>query len=213
MQLSQRFATLCPQGNEMRHKQRSSRSRICLDSFVGTFLAAILAVTSQAGSAVVQAKSISSRGKGTHPEAKAASVKVSKPVNNPFPGVHRDLLTLEDGQKSVERQLESVISATRRRSDDLERQIGSFNGQLSRLALQQQDLTTTQQLLTGTIRSMRLLLMIISGLLTLLCGVLFFLVYQIRQFDGFRFRERKQISPAPSAAPDRAYEPQWKVGS
>lgn len=213
MQPRHRFATLCRERNEMRNKQRSSRCRVRLATFVGAFLAAAVAVTSQAGTAVVQAKSISSRAKGMHPEAKAAPVKVSKPVNNPFPSVHRDLLTLEDGQKSLERQLESVISATRWRTDDLERQIGTFNDQLSRLALQQQDLSTTQQLLTVTIRSMRLLLMVISGLLTVLCGVLFFLVYQVRQFDGFRFREGKQINPAPSEAPGRAYEPQWKVGS
>jgi hypothetical protein len=197
----------------MAHTQPSSRSRVRLATFVGAFLAAALAIASQASSEIVQAKNVPSRTKGTRPEAKAASVKVGRPVNNPFPSLHRELMSLEEGQKSLQRQFESVMGATHRRTGDLERQIDTLNGQLSRLVLQQQELTTTQQLLTVTIRSMRLLLMIISGLLIVLCAALFFSVYQVKQLGGFRSRERKQISPAPSEAPDRAYEPQWKVGS
>jgi hypothetical protein len=197
----------------MAHTQRSRRSRVRLAPFAGVFLAVALAITSQAGSEGAWAKNESSRAKGTRPEAKGASVKTAKPVNNPFPSLHRDLLTLEEGQKNLQRQLENLIGATHRRSGGLEQQIDSFNGQLSRLALQQQELTKTQQLLTSTIRSTRLLLMIISGLLLVVCGVLIFFVYQVKQFGGFRSRERKQISAAPGEAPDRALEPQWKVDS
>ena len=197
----------------MAHTQHSSRSRVRLASLVAAFFAAALTITCQAGAEVVQAKSVSSRTKVTHPEAKAAPVKVGKPANNPFSTLHHDLLTLEEGQKGLQRQFDSVIGATHRHNGDLERQIITLNGQLSRSALQQQELTTTQQLLIGTVRLMRILLMIISGLLIALCAALFFSVYQVKRLGGFRTKEPKQINPLPSAAPDRTYEPQWKVGS
>jgi hypothetical protein len=198
----------------MTHTLPSSRSRVRLATFLGVFLAAALAITSQAGGEVVQAKSVSLRMKGAHREAKAGSLKVAKSVNNPLPGLHRDLLTLEEAQKSLQRQFEIMIGADHRRTADLERQIGSFDSQLIRLASQQQELTTTQQRLTGTVHSLLVFLVIISVLLVVLCGALFLFIYQSTQFRGFRFRQRKQISPAPSEAPDRAeYDPQWKVGT
>jgi hypothetical protein len=203
-----------PKGNEMTHPLPSSRSRVRLATFLGVFLAAALAITLPARGEVVQAKSVSLRTKGVHREAKAESLKVAKPVNSPLPGLHRDVLTLEEGQKSLQRQFEIMIGAEHRRAADLDRQIGTFDGQLTRLASQQQDLTTTQQRLTGTVHSLLVFLVIISVLLILLCGALFLFIYQSAQFRGFRFRERRQISPPPSEAPDRAaYDPQWKVGS
>lgn len=197
----------------MPHTQCSRPARVRRASFVGILLAVALAISSQAGSEIIQAKGVASRKKGAHPEATAVSVKAGRLVSNPVPNLHRDLLSLQEGQKNLQRQLEGFIGATSRRNSDLERQLQSFSGQLTRLTVQQQELTTTQHLLRGTVRSVGLLLMIVSGLLIILCGVLFFFVHQVRQFGEIRLKQPKQPTPVPAEVPDRAYEAQWKVGS
>jgi hypothetical protein len=172
-----------------------------------------LAMTAQARSTVAQAKSASSRTNGAPPEAKAASLKMTKTArkSRPFASPHRDLLMhLEEGQKGLQRQLESLTDTTQRRSDDLERGIDTLTGQLNRLASAQEQSTVTQQLLTATIRSMRLLLMIMVGLLVVLCAAVFFFVFQLKHFGGSQPEDRKQIDADIREAPERGLEARWR---
>ena len=198
-----------PKGNEMVHTTRSSHPRAHLVFLVGVVLAVALAITPQARSTVAQSKSASSRSKG----APAVSLKMTKTASKPA-SLHRDLLMhLEEGQKGLQRQLESLTGTTQRRTDDLDRRIDTLTGQLSRLASAQQQSTATQQTFTAAIRSMRLLLMIIVGLLLILCGALFFFVYQVKQIGGFVLKDRNQIGATTGEAPDETFEPEWKVSS
>jgi hypothetical protein len=121
-------------------------------------------------------------------------------------------LNLEEGQKGLRKQLESLTSATQRRSDALEQRMDTLTGQLNRLASAQQRLGGTE-LLTAAVRSMRLLLIIGVGLVLLLCGALFFSIYQLKQFGEFLLKDRKQIDAAIREAPNEEFEPGWKVSS
>lgn len=196
----------------MVHTKRSGRPRTYLVPFVGAFLTVTLGLTLQANGAIAQVKGASSRSNAPTREPKSLSAKMVKPVTNPLPILHRDLLNLEEGQKGLQRQLESLTGATRRHADELAR-IDTLTDQLNRLASQQQQSTAMQQLLAVTIRSTRLLLMIILGMLLMLSGALLFFAYQVRQFGGFQLKDQKQIGAATSDAPDGAFEQQWKVGS
>jgi predicted PurR-regulated permease PerM len=192
----------------MIHTTRSSHPRAHLVFLVGVFLAVALAITPQARSTVAQSKSAASRSKSPP----AVSLRMTKTASKPA-SLHRELLMhLEEGQKGLQRQLESLTGSTQRRTDDLDHRIDTLTGQLSRLASAQQQSIGTQQLLTATIRPMRLLLMIIVGLLLILCGALFFFVYQFKRFDRSQVKEHTLIS-APTGEPDETFEPQWKVSS
>ena len=197
----------------MPHTKRSSRSRTHLVCFVGALLTMALAITAQARSTVAQAKSASSRTNGAPPEAKAASPRMTKTARKPrpFASPHRDLLMhLEEGQKGLQRQLESLTGATQRRSDALERGIDTLTGQLNRLASAQEQSAVTQHLLTATIRPMRLLLMIMVGLLLVLCGAVFFFVLQLKHLGGSQPDDRKQIDADISETPESGLEARWK---
>jgi hypothetical protein len=85
-----------------------------------------------------------------------------------------------------------------------------LTGQLNRLASAQEQSTVTQQLLTATIRSMRLLLMIMVGLLVVLCAAVFFFVFQLKHFGGSQPEDRKQIDADIREAPERGLEARWR---
>jgi hypothetical protein len=60
---------------------------------------------------------------------------------------------------------------------------------------------------------MRLLLMFVVGLLLVLCGCLFFLIFQLKHFGGFLLRNRSQTGASTREQPDGSFEPEWKVSS
>ncbi len=176
---------------------------------VVALLTAALATTPVAKSTAAQSKSAFAHTKGMAPRATIAPLKTISTASNPqrFASVNRALfIHLEEGQKGLQNQLQTLTSTTQRRTDELVRRIGTLTDQLQRLA-------ATQQLLTATARSMQLLLMIIAGLQLILCGAMFFFGFQLKQFGGSMMKDRKQIDAVTKEAPDGAFEAQWKVGS
>jgi uncharacterized protein YndB with AHSA1/START domain len=202
-------------GNEMVHAKRSSRPKAHLVFSLSALMTVSLAITTHARSTIAQAKGTSSRTKGSV-EAKAVSPKMTKTATKPLPSVsiRSDLLRhLEEGQKGLQRQVESLTGMTQSGTDHLLQRIDSLNRQLNWLASTQQQSMAGQLLLTATIRSMRMLLMIIVALLLVLCGMLFFLAYRLQQFAGSVLNDGKQIGESAKDAPDGAFEAQWKVSS
>jgi hypothetical protein len=182
--------------------------------FASALLTVALAITPQASGSVAQARSTPFPTKGTTEKGKPHSLKITQAATRPRPSgsLHRDLLMhIEDGQKSLQRQLENLTGITERRTDGLQRHINILTGRLDGLASAQEQSTATQQLLTVSMRSMRLLLMIVLGLLLVVCGSLSFFLYQLKQFGGFRLTEHKQSNAA--EAPTEAFEAEWKVSS
>jgi hypothetical protein len=181
---------------------------------VGTLLIAAIVLTAKPGNTVAPAKSASSRTKHTGAETKAVSPKIIKTGStHPTANLHRDLLNLEEGQKGLQRQLETLNDATRRHANDLERQIDNLTSQLKPLVSAQQQVTEKQQALTATIRSMERLLMISVGFLLILCGALFFFVYQLKQIVRSPLRKSGQMDTETGKVPDHEFERQWKVSS
>ena len=198
----------------MLQRRYSIRVRAHHVFLVGALLTLSLASTPHASGTVAQAKGAPSRTRGTTRQAKTGSPTMIKTAGTrPSASLHRDVLNLEEGQKSVQRQLESLTSETRRHSDALASRIDSLTGQLNRLASAQQHITETQQLLAATIRSMRLLVVIIVGFLFVLSGALLFGVYQLKQFGALPLKDLQQTGRAPVDPPDQAFESQWKVSS
>ncbi len=195
----------------MIHMEGYGRRRTYLPLFAGILLAAVLPALPHVSSAAGPAKGASVRTSGALAEAK--SLKLSKPVSNPFPSIHRDLLNLEEGQRGLQRQLEGMSSATRRRTDDLEQRTDSLTNQLNRMTAIQQQNAAAQESLTAIMRSMRMLLVIIAGLLALLCGALFLFRYRLKHSSGFELKDARQIGASPGERPDQSFEPQWKVSS
>jgi hypothetical protein len=176
---------------------------------VVALLTAALATTPLAKSTAAQSKSAFAHTKGTAPRATIAPLKTISTANKSqrVASVNRALfIHLEEGQKGLQTQLQTLIGTTQRRTAELVRQIDTLNDRLQRLAV-------AQQLLTATTRSMRLLLMIIAGLQLIFGGVLFFLGFQLKQFGGSMMKDRKQIDAVTKEAPDGAFEAQWKVDS
>src|SRR5216683_4366289 len=163
---------------------------------VVALLTAALATTPVAKSTAAQSKSAFAHTKGMAP--RATILKTISTASNPqrFASVNRALfIHLEEGQKGLQNQLRTLTSTTQRRTDELVRRIGTLTDQLQRLA-------ATQQLLTATARSMQLRLMIIAGLQLILCGALFFVGFQLKQFGGSMMKDRKQIDAVTKEAPD-----------
>jgi hypothetical protein len=201
-------------GNEMVQTSCLSRTRAHHGFFVGALLTLAVAIALGPSGSVAQAKSVSSRTKGTTPEAKAVSLKSTRTADShPFASLHHELLNLKEGQKGLHGQIEGLTGATQRRHNELEQRIDSLTNQLTRLISAQQESTAKEQLLTATIRSMRLLLRVIVGLLLVVCGALLFLVYRLKQFGSFPVKDLKQVGAAPEEAPDEAIQSQWKVSS
>jgi hypothetical protein len=198
----------------MVQKRYLSSSRAHHVFFVGALLTLALAIARGASGSVAQAKSESSRTKGTAPEAKAVSLKGTRTAgSHPFASLYHDLSNLKEGQKGIQGQIETLAGATQRRHNELEQRIDSLTNQLTRLASAQKESTATEQLLTATIRSMRLLLGVIVGLLLFACGALLFVVSRLKQFGSLPVNNLKQVGAAPEEAPDEAFPPQWKVSS
>jgi ABC-type Fe3+-siderophore transport system permease subunit len=180
----------------------------------GTLLTLALALTFPARSAVALAKRPSHQSKRRAPQPRVMPVNMPNSASKVRPpaGFHTDvLMPLEEGQKGLQRQVEFLTGMTQRRSDTLARRIASFADQLYPLASAVQQVTATQQLLTATVRSVRVLLVIIVGLLLVLCGAVFLFLYQLKQLGGSRFYDRKQV--AKPHRPDETFDPQWKVSS
>jgi len=193
---------------------RCSSRRAHLAFLVGTFLMAANVLTARPGNTVAPAKSMSSRTKRTGAETKAVSPKIIKTGSmHPTANLHRDLLNLEEGQKGLQRQLETLNDATRRHANDLERQIDNLTSQLKPLVSAQQQVTEKQQALMASNRSMRPLLMISVGSLLILCGALFFFVYRLKPFGRSPQRKTEQMGTETGEVPDHELEPQWKVSS
>jgi len=196
--------------NDMMQTRTLSRPGAHLVFVLGALLTVALATT------VPQAKSSASQTKGTAPKAKVAPSKTTKIASKSHPAgsLNRDLLIhLDEGQKGLQRQLQTLTGTTQRRTDELNRRIDTLTDQLQRLASSQQRSSATQQLLTATIRSMHRLLIIIVGLLVGLCSALFFFVFQLKQIRAASLLKDKQIDPDIREAPDGAFDAHWKVGS
>jgi hypothetical protein len=190
-----------------------NRSRARSAFFVGVLFTVAFTITARASDTVGHAKS-GYRAKDTAPGAKAASPAMNKAAGvRPFAGLHRDLLNLEEAHKGLQRQLEILTGATRRRAAELEQQTDKLTAELNRFAAAQQQDTVAQQLLTATLKSMRLLLMIIVALLLVLSGAVIFLVRQVKRSGGSELNEHRQIDATTGQAANEAFEPQWKVNS
>ena len=176
---------------------------------VAALLTAAFATAPPANSTAAKFKRAFVHTKGTASRATIPPLKTIGTVSKPQGGanVNRALfIHLEEAQKDLQNQLRTLIGTNQRRTDELVRRIDSLNDQL-------QPLAATQKLLTGTTRSMQLLLLIIAGLQLILCGVLFFFGFQLKQFGGSMTKDREQIDAVTRESPDRALEAQWKVGS
>jgi ABC-type Fe3+-siderophore transport system permease subunit len=172
-------------------------------------LTAALATAPLAKSTAAQTKSAFAHTKGTAPRTTIAPLKTISTASKAqrFSNVNRALfIHLEEGQKGLQNQLQTLTGTTQRRTDELVRRIDTLTDQLQRLAAK-------QQLLIATTRYMQLLLMIIAGLQLILCGALFFFGFQLKQFGGSMLKDRKQIDTVTREAPDGASEVPWKVGS
>ena len=194
-----------------RKSSRSLRLRRIL--LVGALLTVALALTCPTNSTAVQPKRVSPQPRGPAPQSRVTPAKMTNGVSKPrpSPNFHRDMMPLEEGQKGLQRQLESLTGMTQRRTDILARRIDSMAEQLFPLSSAIQQVTGTQQLLTATVRSMRAWLMIIMGLLLIVCIALVSLAYELKQLARPRLRDRKEIESA--GGPDETFDPQWKVSS
>jgi len=159
------MSSYAAKGNEMINAKPLSWRKVHLVFLVGALLSVSLATKSQARSTEAQAK----------PTRLSVSTQAA----------------LEEGQKGLQRQVESLTGMTQSRADHMQQLIDSLTRQLNGLASTQQEIKAGQQLLTSTSRSMLLLSTIIVALLLVLCGVLFFLAYRLEQFGGSVFKDSK----------------------
>jgi hypothetical protein len=169
-------------------------SRILLLS-ISAFLA--FAAPSQAKYAA------SSQPKHSPPKtAKAASKP--RPAPNPE---HDLLIRLEDNQKALQRQLQTLSAASERREDEANRGMIGLADQLRQQSAQKD--SDYSQLLT-MVQSTRRLSRLVTLLLLLLGGAVFFVGLQLRKSGLLQFERRTIARVQP--APDSGIEPRWKVG-
>jgi predicted PurR-regulated permease PerM len=203
-------------GDQMVDKKCSRPLRVHFVLALGALLTVIFTFMFAAISTAAQAKRTSPQTKGQAPQSRPLSAKMNKVASKPrpSPSFHRDvLMQLEEGQRGLQRQLESLTGTIQRRTDNVARRIDSMADQLDTVPSAIQQLTTTQQLLTATVRSMRLLVVIIMGLLLVVGSALALSLYRLKQFGGSRLKDGKPLSVATANAPDEGFEPQWKVSS
>lgn len=183
--------------------------------FVGALLTGALALTCPANSTAAPARRASAQSKGPGSRSRAISVKTTKDASRPrLPAsFNRDvLMQLEDGQKGLQRQLESLTGVTQRRTDNLARRIDSIAEQLYQSSSAIQQTMATQQLLTTSVRSMQRLLVIIMGLLLVLCTAVALSLHRLKQVGGHPLKDRQRLG-ATSDVSNEGFEPQWKVSS
>ena len=143
-------------------------------------------------------------------QPKRATPKIAKAASKPravFNPDHELLLRLEENQRALQRELQSLSAASERRTDQANHGMLSLADQFRQFATQK-DADYAQ--LSTAVQSARRLLRLELILLLLLCGALAFVGLQLRK-SGFMPFERRLRPTRPEPA-DAGIEARWKVG-